>query len=85
MSFADLPPTRPTPPDRPPGPPSRDGCLTVFMIIIGVILLLPGVCALIFAFAPHYDSFFTPFVVLGLIVSMFGVVMIRAAIRGPKR
>jgi len=81
MSFADLPPTRPTPPDRPRSPPSRDGCLTVFMIIIGVILLLPGVCALIFAFAPHYDSFFTPFVVLGLIVS----VLIRAAIRGPKR
>jgi len=50
-----------------------------------VILLLPGVCALIFAFAPHYDSFFTPFVVLGLIVSVFGVVMIRVAIRGPKR
>jgi uncharacterized membrane protein HdeD (DUF308 family) len=55
------------------------------MIIIGVILLLPGVCALIFAFARHYDSFFTPFVVLGLIVSVFGVVMIRVAIRGPKR
>jgi len=31
-----------------PSPPRRHPLLTVLMVIIGIILLLPGVCALIF-------------------------------------
>ena len=33
---------------RPSPPPARSGCLTALLIVIGAILLLPGLCALIF-------------------------------------
>ncbi len=35
-----------TPPPLPPA--QRSGCLTALMILIGVVLLLPGICALAF-------------------------------------
>ena len=65
------------------------GCLTAFMVIVGVVLLLPGLCALVFGagslFSPSYDSGFTPFILFGLLVGFGGVMMIRAALRGPRR
>ena len=46
--------TRPINPDGPPPPPpppqERSGCLTALMIVIGIILLLPGLCSLFFIF-----------------------------------
>src|SRR5262249_33979644 len=33
----------------PPPPPQRDGCLMALMTLAGLILLLPGICALGFA------------------------------------
>jgi hypothetical protein len=81
MSEAGVPP--------PATPPPRNGCLTAVMMIIGLILLLPGLCALVFAVgsvtAPHFDSGFTPFIVVGLLVGFGGVMLIRSAIRGPRR
>jgi hypothetical protein len=37
------------PPLEPPRPavPPRSGCLTAFMVLLGIVLLLPGLCALI--------------------------------------
>jgi hypothetical protein len=68
--------------------PPRNGCLTAFMVIMGIILLLPGLCALVFAFgsltAPSYDSVFTPLVVVGLAVGFGGIMLIRWGIRGPR-
>jgi len=65
-------------------PPQRNGCLTA---LIGVILLLPGLCALIFAAGSiplaSFDSGFVP-IVLSLIAAALGVLLIRAAIRGPE-
>jgi hypothetical protein len=33
----------------------------------------------------HYDSGFTPFILFGLLVGFGGIMLIRAAIRGPQR
>jgi hypothetical protein len=45
------------------------GCLTAFMVIVGVVLLLPGLCALVFGagslFSSSYDSGFTLFILFG--------------------
>jgi hypothetical protein len=91
MSDADTPAARPEPPvPPPPAPPPepRNGCLTAFMVIAGIIMLLPGLCALIFGagalFSSHPDSGFAPFVLVGLLVGFGGVMLIRAAIRGPR-
>jgi amino acid transporter len=68
--------------------PQRSGCATAFMVIVGVILLLPGLCALIFAGAAlterSFPSEFMSFIVVGLLVGFVGVIMIRAAISGPR-
>jgi hypothetical protein len=58
------------------------------MVIVGVILLLPGVCALIFSFSTLTSSGSEPvvtgLVTLGLLVAVGGIFLIRAAIRGPR-
>jgi len=90
MSDADSPaPTSghaPTPPPPPPQP--RNGCLTAFMVLAGIVLLLPGLCAVVFGVASIYDprngAGFMPFVLIGLLVGFGGVMLIRAAIRGPR-
>ena len=83
-------------PDRSPlpppaaTPPQRDGCLTALMILVGIVLLLPGLCALVFGVGSildmqHYDSMFTVPILVGLLVGFGGVILIRFAIRGPRR
>lgn len=44
---APIPPPPPAPPPRPP----RSGAVTALMVIGGVILLLPGLCSLVFMVA----------------------------------
>jgi hypothetical protein len=93
VSDAESPPPTPDLPSVPPPagmpPPPRSGCLTAFMVIVGVVLLLPGLCALVFGagslFSPSYDSGFTPFILFGLLVGFGGIMLIRAGIRGPQR
>jgi hypothetical protein len=59
------------------------------MVIVGVVLLLPGLCALVFGagslFSSCYDSGFTLFILFGLMVGFGGVMTIRAALRGQQR
>ena len=42
-------------PDLPAVPPPRPqgigGCLAAFLVLVGIVLLLPGVCSLLFMFA----------------------------------
>jgi hypothetical protein len=77
-----------TPPPAPLPPPQRSGWMTAFMVIIGIILLLPGLCALTFAGLAlserSFPSDFVSFIVLGLLVGALGVVLIWYAIRGPR-
>jgi hypothetical protein len=43
MSNSDQPPM-----DKPPGPRQRSGCATALMLVVGIVLLLPGVlCAIL--------------------------------------
>ena len=84
MSYADPPPTGPTPPVG-PTPQPRHGCLTAFMIIIGIILLLPGLCSLIFVFGGLVKSAEDLQFVIALgLVGCGGVALIWWAIRGRK-
>jgi hypothetical protein len=86
-------PPVPPPPEMPPLPP-RSGWVTALMVLVGVILLLPGLCALGFGVlslsepgsgaAPIMPSIM-PFVVVGLLVGFGGIMLIRAAIRGRRR
>jgi hypothetical protein len=81
MSDLDRPP--------PPVPPAqRSGCATAFMVVAGVILLLPGLCALIVGAAAltgeSFPSDIASFIVLGLLAGFAGVMLIWAAIRGSR-
>ncbi len=88
MSISDAPP--PAPPGPPPAPPNqRSGCLTALMAISGIILLLPGACALLFggnsiSDRGRIDSDVAPLVFLGLVVGLGGVALIWAAIKGRR-
>jgi hypothetical protein len=78
------------PPEIPPGPPPRpreesSGCLTAILIVIGIILLLPGLCSLIFVFGGLIKSAEdVQFVALMMMVGAAGVALIWWAIRGRK-
>jgi hypothetical protein len=91
MSDASPPPIPEAPPPIPPREPppaQRDGCLTAIMVLVGVVLLLPGLCAIIFGVgnltSSSPDSVVTMLVLLGLAIGAGGVLLMRAAIRGPK-
>jgi hypothetical protein len=86
MSYGDLPPTGPEPPvpplPRPPPPPPRHGCLTAIMVLVGLVLLLPGVCAVGALSQPHLvDPAVLPIVVIGLLVGFGGLMLIWSALR----
>jgi hypothetical protein len=55
------------------------------MVMVGVILLLPGICALIFVSdsiqSAHLDIRVVPALVLALLAASAGVMLIRAARR----
>jgi hypothetical protein len=58
------------------------------MVLAGVILLLPGLCALIFGGIAlsegSFPSDFVSLIALGLLIGAGGVVLIWNAIRGPR-
>ena len=89
--MSDMPPPGPPPPPPiapgPPPPPVRSGCVTAILIVIGIILLLPGLCALIFggmAWSDHsFEDVFNGFVTTGLVIGGLGILLIWYAIRRP--
>jgi hypothetical protein len=85
--MSEAPPPPPVPPvPRPLA--QRSGCLTAIMIVAGLIMLLPGLCAVIFGVGALTDSSFDQtlavLVLLGLFVGFLGVMLIRAGIKGPR-
>jgi hypothetical protein len=73
----------------PPLPPQqRSGCATAFMVIAGIVLLLPGLCAVVFGVGTLTGSSYDPtvmlLVILGLILGFLGVLLIWNAIRGSQ-
>jgi hypothetical protein len=77
----------PEPPTSPPPPAQRSGCLTAIMVVAGLIMLLPGLCAVIFGVGSLTNSSIEPIVMvlvlLGLFVGFLGIMLIRAAVKGP--
>jgi hypothetical protein len=76
------------PPESPPEIPSRrpaeegSGCLTAILIVIGIILLLPGLCSLIFVFGGLVKSADDVLFVAGLMtLGAIGVAVIWWAAR----
>jgi hypothetical protein len=67
----------------------RSGWVTALMALAGIILLLPGVCALIFGAmslsSPSSAAGIMPFVTVGLLVGFGGLMLLVSAIRGPQR
>jgi hypothetical protein len=85
--MSTVPETPPPAPPQLPPPAQRSGCLTALMAIAGLIMLLPGLCAIIFGVGSLTNSSMEPIVmvlvVLGLFVGFLGIMLIRAAVRGP--
>jgi len=73
------PPGTPTlpPPPRPP----RDIVVSIIMVLIGLILLLPGVCAIVFAGAIGRDPGLIALWFICIMISIGGIVMIAKAFR----
>ena len=82
------PETPPPPPPRLSPPVQRNGCLTAIMVIAGLIMLLPGLCAIVFGVGSLTNSSPEPIVmvlvVIGLLVGFLGIMLIRAAVKGPR-
>ena len=58
------------------------------MVIAGLIMLLPGLCAIIFGVGSLTGSSIEPIVtvlvLLGLCVGFLGIMLIRAAVKSPR-
>ena len=83
MSVPEIP-QRPEPPPVPPR--TLGGCATVFIALLGVVLLLPGLCSLIF-FVGSFPAGASDGSLFGLwlftfLIAALGIVLIRYAIRG---
>ena len=80
MSDGDSPPKVPSWP-----PPQRNGCLTAFLLVFGVILLLPSLCTLLFFKA---DLFSDPTVIkiasVIFAIGFGGIGLIWLAFRRPR-
>ena len=67
----------------PPTPPPRNGCLTALAILGGIVLLLPGICAIILiGVTPGTlakDDL--PFLLFMLALGVGGIALIWAAVR----
>ncbi len=74
------------PPPLPPRP--RDGCLVISLVLVGTVLLLPGICAL--AFLPSdpkgmlTDPIGVTLLLTCLVVSAGGVALIWMAVGRPR-
>jgi hypothetical protein len=87
--MSNLDSQQPASPPPPPPMQKRSGCLTALMVIFGIIMLLPGACALLFGGISVFDggrmgSDVASLVFLGLVVGVGGVALIWAAIKGRR-
>jgi hypothetical protein len=75
-------------PSPPPGPsPNRSPWVTALLILIGLILLLPGLCSVILTGimftngGPGNDTEFLPVLIICFLIGVGGVALIVFAIR----
>ena len=77
----------PAPPKR-KGSPDPSGCFAVCMLLIGILLLLPGLCALwstSFVFGQQYDATLILLYLAGLLAGLGGILLIWAASRSRSK
>jgi len=68
----------------PPDPPPKQGlggCAVAFLVLVGVVLLLPGICSLIFLGAGAVGGPLLLFYLLTFAIAAGGIALIRYAIR----
>jgi hypothetical protein len=58
--------------------------MRILMAVFGIILLLPGICALIFAVGSRFDSTLMGLWVICFLISAVGVALLYGAFRGPR-
>jgi hypothetical protein len=72
----------------PPDPAGRRGCLQVLAVLLGLVMLLPGICGVIIAGLDPHELMVDPITllaVLGMIaVGLGGVALIWFALRRPR-
>jgi hypothetical protein len=88
MSDSDNPPP-PAAPEPPPipaaAPPQRDGCLTAFLVLVGVLLLLPGVCTMAFMSGEGSDPTMSLIALVTFLVALGGIGLIAFALQRKGR
>jgi hypothetical protein len=71
-----------------PAPPSRGGgCLAVILILVGIVMLLPGLCAIILIsldWKSALSSTNLSAMVTFLAISAGGIFLIRLGFKGPR-
>jgi hypothetical protein len=80
--------SQPPPSSIPPAPQpnQRNGCLQALAIVVGIVLLLPGLCALILIGAgPRIAREDVQFLLVMFAISAGGVALIWSAVRRPRR
>jgi hypothetical protein len=84
----EAPPPAPSPPPilpTPRPPEQRSGCATALMVVIGIILLLPGLCSLFFIFGGLVkNASDVQFVAFLLMLGALGIGLLWWAARGNR-
>jgi hypothetical protein len=89
MSNTEGPPP-PAAPEPPPisaptaAPPQRNGCLTAFLVLVGAVLLLPGLCTMAFI-GGHFDPTMSLIALITFLIALGGIALIVFALRRPSR
>jgi hypothetical protein len=65
-------------------PPQRHGCATALMVVVGIILLLPGVCTLLVSGGHLGDPLMAGIGLITFLVFMGGIALIGSALRGRR-
>ena len=68
----------------PPPPPPRTGCLSVFLVFLGMVLMLPGLCAIILIVQDWKSALSGSLlltVLVCIVVSVGGFLLFRAGLR----
>jgi hypothetical protein len=82
--VSNLEPTvPPLPPDPSPRPQGMGGCMVAFLVLIGVVLLLPGICSLLFmgASGVKIGADIAGLMLLTLAIAAGGIALIVFAVR----
>ena len=74
-------PSLPVPPPRPQG---IGGCLAAFLVLVGIVLLLPGICSLLFIGLGGFgggDGSIVGLWFLSFLIAAGGIALIAFAVR----